>query len=270
MLRSRGIASTFLIENLQQIGQHTGRIVEEPGRARIAQLIDAGIDAIRHPDVDPEAGEGLPGERALYLEAVLAGDRRAALTIAREALRAGASVIDVYEDMIRPAQHEIGRLWQGNTITVAREHTATAITTYVITRLHEHFPPPTTTRGRAVVTGVEDELHQLGAQMVADVLEGDGWDVRFLGSHLPHRDIVGAVLEHDAEVVAISAATLPQLESVASLIESLRARLGERVRLIVGGSAFAAAPESWRDLGADGFANDLRSACDLVRTLTEP
>lgn len=267
VLRSRGIDSEFLIENLIQVREHAGARFDEAGRKQIALMVDAGVRALRD-DTDPAAGEVYAGERAIYLQAVLAGDRDAALNIAGEALRGGASVIDVYQDMIQPAQYEIGRLWQGNTISVASEHTATAITSYVIARLHQYFPPPTTRRGNAVVTGVQNELHQLGAQMVANVLEGDGWTVRFLGSHLPHRDIVATVVGHGAQLVGISAATLPQLDAVASLIDDLRARCGPDLRIIVGGHAFAGAPDAWHDLGADALGTDLRSTCELARAVT--
>jgi hypothetical protein len=46
----------------------------------------------------------------------------------------------------------------------------------------------------AIVTGVAGELHQIGANMVADVLENAGWNVEFLGTDAPHTGIVDAVL----------------------------------------------------------------------------
>ena len=276
VLGSRGIGPEFLIENLEQLREESARRLYPQAAEEVRRVVDAGIAALREgsaagkptPEAAAAKGEAHPGERQLYIQAALAGDRHAALNIALEALRAGESVIDIYQDMLQPAQYEIGRLWESNTITVAREHAATAVTQYVIARLYEHFPAPAEKRGNALVTGVRNELHQLGANMVADVLEADGWNVRFLGTQLPHRDILAAVEEHDARVVGISAALVSHLDAVGDLIESLRERRGDGLRIIVGGSAFRFDDGAWRDLGADALGRDLREARELVRSLT--
>lgn len=89
-----------------------------------------------------------------------------------------------------------------------------------------------------IVTGVEGEMHQLGANMLADVLEAEGWDVRFLGTQLPHRDILQAIEEHEPTIVGISATMLFNVPKVSSLIGDVRLRYGSDVRIILGGAAF--------------------------------
>ena len=113
--------------------------------------------------------------------------------------------------------YEIGRLWQTNQITVAREHMATAITQYVMAQL---FPllgqSEGASRGRVVVAGVQGELHQIGAMMVSDVLESDGWQVRFLGSNMPHSGILETMEQEAASVLCISTtilSTFPNLRT---------------------------------------------------------
>ena len=66
------------------------------------------------------------------MQAILTGERKAALTIAREALRNGARIQDLYADVFQDALYEVGRLWETNAITVAQEHMATAVTQYVM------------------------------------------------------------------------------------------------------------------------------------------
>ncbi len=101
-----------------------------------------------------------------------------------------------------------------------------------------------------------------------DALEADGWDVRFLGTNMPHEGILEAVEEHEASVLGISTTVLFNVDQAVSLIEDTRARLGERPpRIVVGGRAFMAAPELWREIGADGFAPGVREAVALVRSL---
>src|SRR5689334_23078788 len=118
----------------------------------------------------------------LFLQAILGGDRRAALSVANDALASGATVQGLYEEVLQASLDEVGRLWETNRITVAREHMATAVVQHVMAHLYSQIPPAAEARGSAIVTGVEGELHQVGAHMVADVLESDGWRVMFLGT----------------------------------------------------------------------------------------
>ena len=61
---------------------------------------------------------------------------------------------------------------------------------------------------RAVVTPVEGDQHYLGARMIADFLAMDGWEVDFLGSGTPGKDLAEFVRQRKADLVALSS-TLP-------------------------------------------------------------
>jgi methanogenic corrinoid protein MtbC1 len=124
-------------------------------------------------------------------------------------------------------------------------------------------------RGKMIVTGVEGEMHQVGANMVADVLETQGWDVRFLGTNMPHRGILQAVEEHQCSAIGISVTMLFNVPQVISLIGDLRGRYGhENLKIIVGGAAFRSAPRLYEEIGSDGFARDLKATIDLTRSMS--
>jgi MerR family transcriptional regulator, light-induced transcriptional regulator len=274
MLGSRGIGSEFLIENLEQVRDTLVGDLDEGGRAWVDQMVSsacAAADAEGEgtPVLAPSNDAVLADERRRYMEAALAGHRATALTTALECRARGLSVPEIYHELLQPVQYQIGWLWERNEISVAQEHMATAITQHVVARLYAHLDVPEERRGRALVTGVEGELHQVGANMVADILESAGWDVRFLGSQLPHRDILLAVEEHRPHVVAISATMLYNLPKVASLIADIRRVFGPDVRVVVGGGAFRASPGAWRELEADGFGQDLRDAIRVIDALTD-
>ena len=102
--------------------------------------------------------------------------------------------------------------------------------------------------------------------MVADVLESDGWVVKFLGTDVPVPAVLAAVDEHRPDVLGISCTMLQNVPRVASLVDSVRERHGDRApRIVVGGGAFRAAPGKAAELGADGWAPDLRAAVILLR-----
>jgi len=273
VLAARGIATRFLVENLEQVGRAAGQGLDEADRTLVDRIVEAGVGALRDRAASPEepAREGDAGriQLSLYLQAILAGDRRAALSVALEAIRSGMAVADVYLDILQPAQHELGRRWERNEITVANEHMATAVTQYVVAQLYSHLDIAPIRRGNAIVTGVRGELHQLGGNMVADMLEADGWNVRFLGTQLPHEAVVQAIDEHEPRLVGVSATVLISLPAVAGLIEDIRRRFGTAVAIMVGGSAFRGGAGVWQDIGADGFGRDLREAVTTADELAQ-
>lgn len=207
-------------------------------------------------------------ERDLYLEAILAGRRQDAVDAALGAVERGMDVRDVYVEVLQEALYEVGRLWQANRISVAAEHLATAITQLVVARLYERLPRGEAVRGRVVLTGVEGELHQVGGNMVADALESDGWDVRFLGTDVPVPDVLEAVSEHRAEVLGISCTILQNIPKVSFLVGAVKATFREACpRILVGGGAFRASPGKALEVGADAWAPDMREAIAVARTL---
>lgn len=262
---SRGMASDDLIEKLEEIRRELGHAFTEGDGALIHRYLTAGIEAVKASERTPEE----PPARSTplvnrYLDAVLASDRRGALALTEEALDAGKSVAEIYLDVLTPAQHEIGRMWAGKEVSVGQEHVATAITQYVVAQLYPRLQIPEPTRGPAVVTGVPGELHQIGGHMVADFLETDGWDVRFLGTHLPNREILDAVESHGAGLLAVSATMLANVPTVCELVEEARVRFDD-LRVLVGGQAFRGG--SWEDVGADGVGLDVTHAVELARSL---
>jgi methanogenic corrinoid protein MtbC1 len=208
-------------------------------------------------------------EKDLYLEAILSGDRQAALGVALGAVEAGMDVRDVYVDVLQESLYEVGRLWEANRISVSTEHLATAVTQAVLARLYERLPRPEATRGRVVLTGVEGELHQVGGHMVSDALESDGWDVKFLGTNVPAPDVLTAVSEHRPEVLGISCTMLQNLPKVSFLIGAVRALFKTSAPcIVVGGGAFRASAKAF-ELGADAWAPDMRAAVGVARSLAK-
>jgi methanogenic corrinoid protein MtbC1 len=271
VLEARGIEARFLRENLEQIGGALAIRLDGDARPVLEEVVRAGLAACDEPAGPAggapaaEAEEGLAAERRLYLQAVLRGQREAAMGIVAESHNAGHSMLDLYLKILQPAQYEIGRLWERNVITVAEEHMATAITQLVMARLYPLVPRrQQPCRGRMVLTGVQGEMHQVGANMVADVVEIHGWEVRFLGTNLPQAGILRVIEEQRPDVVGISATMLFNLPRVRDLIEAVRAQPGPRPRIIVGGAAFRTAAGAWREVGADACGRDLEQAIELL------
>ena len=122
-----------------------------------------------------------------------------------------------------------------------------------------------------VMACVGGELHEIGARMVADFFEMEGWDTYFVGANMPATSVLQSVDELQADVLAISATMTFHVSQVAEMIHELRTTRGnQRTRVLVGGFPFNLAPQLWQKMGADGFARDAAAALqEAERVLAE-
>jgi methanogenic corrinoid protein MtbC1 len=216
-------------------------------------------------NTETETGARVDPESVAFLDAILRGDRRTALEVARRLLDRGIPYL--YEQVVQPALVEVGALWYANRLTVADEHLATATAQSAIASLYPDVPWPA--RGanapRSVVACVEGDRHAIGARMVADLLALDGWAELFLGADTPLDALVSKVAAIQPALVGLSI-TLPHLVPCASEgIERLKDRV-PGVRVIVGGRALARLAEPLRALPADAWARSATGAVDAARS----
>lgn len=150
---------------------------------------------------------------------------------------------------------------------MAQEHLATGIAGRSMTTLYGHVARPSRPRPRrAVVTCAPNEYHEMGARMLADLLELEGWDVRYLGANTPEGDVLALLNSWLPHVFALSVCVPFNLEAAGELLASVRAApLLWSTRVLVGGLAFTWSTDLWRRLGADGYAPDAGAAVETVR-----
>jgi MerR family transcriptional regulator, light-induced transcriptional regulator len=125
-----------------------------------------------------------------YLQNLLTGNRANCSAIAKQYLAQNPSIQDLYEEVFKVALYEVGHLWETNKITVATEHMATAITEGILNELYESLIPQKIYNKKVVVACVENEQHQVGIKMVADIFEMKGWESFFLGTGIPITELI--------------------------------------------------------------------------------
>ncbi|MEW5870033.1 MAG: cobalamin-dependent protein [Chloroflexota bacterium] len=238
----------------------------EPDLAQIAlEFIDIGAKSLESINAAPESflAPNLPlADLAQnFLHTLLMGNRRTATQMILNAVEQGTPVKDIYLNIFQPSQREIGRLWQTNQISVAQEHFCTATTQAIMSQLYPYIFNGSKKDRRMVVACVGGELHEIGARMVADFCEMEGWDTYFLGANTPYQSILSAVSERRAEVLAISATMTFHVSEVTSLIAVARANTSTtHTHILVGGYPFNLSPGLWERVGADGYAPDAQTA----------
>jgi methanogenic corrinoid protein MtbC1 len=262
MLGARGIAVRMLEENVERVEKRLSEALRAEECEAVAAFLARGRAACAEPEAASDAqlsGDNLDLTRQVFLAAILGGQRQAALNIVDEALRAGHSHVDLYVNVFSESLHRVGKMWELNRISVAQEHMATSITQYAIAAVYPRLVPAMVQRGSMVVTGVSGELHQIGANLVADAMEAKGWTVRFLGTNLPHSSVLAAIEESSADVLCISTTIVANLPAVADLVREVRNKLSGAPIIVLGGAAYRLAPQFARELGATE-ATDLRKA----------
>jgi len=204
-----------------------------------------------------------------YLQSVLAGDKRAAIEFVDLLLKKGIPVLDLYTNIFTSAQERVGELWCAGQISIADEHLATEITMAAMERLRSAMKMPRQSSERILILCVQGEHHYVGARMVADLFQMEGWDVYFLGPDVPTTALPAIILQRRPRVVGLSV-TLPENKRhLDDLIDEI-AHLRVRPVLLLGGQCVSA-NGGWK--GGEltiKVAADAMDGLRIVRQLVAP
>jgi len=190
-----------------------------------------------------------------YLGSLLKGDGERARELILSAADAGAGVKQIYLEVFEPALRKVGDLWVLSKATIAQEHFVSASTIQIMDELRQRLPSGAESRKRMVGAAVPGELHDIGLRMVVDFFLLEGWKAALMGSNASVQAILSAVETHKPDLMALTANLSHNLEPLAQVIETIRSRR-PRLPIIVGGQAFRYSEDTWREIGADGYAPD--------------
>jgi methanogenic corrinoid protein MtbC1 len=162
-----------------------------------------------------------------YLDALRAAEVADAYKVASRALAGGMPLATLYQRVVAPAMHELGRLWEEGVITVADEHLATALTHRVLAALRppemlEQTFQMRSDRPRAILAAVQGEQHALGLRMAADLLEDNGYQIAYLGADVPTEAVMQAVQTLSPDLLGLSATMSDSARHLEIVVEALR------------------------------------------------
>jgi 5-methyltetrahydrofolate--homocysteine methyltransferase len=199
--------------------------------------------------------------------AVLEGDAKASQAGVTAALAAGLPAETILKDSLIAAMGEVGRLFEENEYFVPEMLVAARAMQSGLALLKPHLAADgSTSMGKVVVGTVKGDLHDIGKNLVAMMLEGAGFEVVDLGTDVTPEKFVKAVQEHQPNVIGMSALLTTTMPSMSNTIKALQeAGLRESVKVMVGGAPVTDGFS--RQVGADGYAPDASSAVRLAKTL---
>jgi 5-methyltetrahydrofolate--homocysteine methyltransferase len=200
-------------------------------------------------------------------DAVLSGDAKSAVAATREALEANADPVVLVSKYMIPAMDEVGRRFQCEDYFVPE----LLLSARAMRGALELIKPLLAERGsepvaRVVIGTVKGDLHDIGKNLVAYMLEGGGFEVIDLGADVAPDRFVAAVRDKRAHLVCLSALLTVTMPSMKTTIQALKdAGIRESVRVMVGGAPVT--PQYAGEIGADAYAADATAAVAKAREL---
>jgi methanogenic corrinoid protein MtbC1 len=241
-------------------------------RSQALAVIEQALSEARHPiasepsALDPSTPTGKLGLE--YIAACLDPSAGDPIAMIMQAVDEGMPPQQIYCGVLLPVQKEIGQLWHVGDFSVAEERLVSETTRRVMTLLAARFKPKAANGKTMLAASVAGNTHDLGLRMASDLFALAGWYCLFLGANVPTAEIAGAVEEFDVDLVVLTATLTTQLNPLADAIAEINHRSPE-TRVLVGGIALDGSDETWRRMGADGFAPRIDEAVALGEALLE-
>lgn len=201
-----------------------------------------------------------------YLQVLLDGDRRGCRGLLAEALALDSDPADLLLDVIWPCMAHISELFREDRINFVSEHIATRINRSLADQMQSHLAQCSPTGKKMVVCCSDVEGHELGAQILADLFEADGWEVSFVGSGVPMDELVHLIGKLQPELLiyyGTEPGGIPEVRR--TLLHMRRIGASPDTSVLTAGGVFNRAEGLWIEVGADAFAPDGRSALAEVR-----
>lgn len=205
----------------------------------------------------------------LIYKAVLEGDAKTARLCTGKALADGAYPLSIVQDAMTPAMKEVGRRFECHDYFVpelllaARAMKSALELIRPLLSKTDNLAPA----GKVVIGTVKGDLHDIGKNLVAGMLEGGGFEVLDLGVNVPPEQFVAAVQEKGASVVAMSALLTTTMPAMKTTIDALRhAGVRDRIKILIGGAPVS--QEYAEEIGADGYCDSATGAVSVAQSIT--
>lgn len=197
---------------------------------------------------------------------ILHGEAAEVEGAAKAVLEARVSADRILREAMIPAMDEVGRLYENGEYYIPEMLVAAQAMHAGLTILKPHLAEKKIEPLGIVAIGtVQGDVHDIGKNLVAMMLEGAGFQIIDLGVDVPPEKYIEAV-EAGAQIVAMSALLTTTMPNMQTIIEKLKeSNLRARVMIMVGG---APVTEDFAEkIGADGFSPNAAGAVDTARNL---
>ena len=200
-------------------------------------------------------------------DAILDGRHKETPTLVAHALDGGVGPADLLNDGMIDAMAEVGRQFEEKVCFVPEMMQAARAMKSGLAVLRPRLQGTAVkAQGRVALGTVKGDMHDIGKNLVAMMLEGAGFEIVDLGVDVSTERFVAAAESDGVDIVGLSAlitTTLPAMQQAVAALNASAAR--GRVKVVVGGAPVSSSFAT--QIGADGFAPDASSAVTLAQAL---
>jgi len=199
-------------------------------------------------------------------DAIIDGDAKRAIAATEKALAENANPLDLVQKFMIPAMAEVGKRFECEEYFVPEmlisARAMKGCLQILRPRLAAQGSKPV---GRVAIGTVKGDLHDIGKNLVASMLEGGGFEVIDLGTDVSPEKFVEVVKEQNPNLICLSALLTVTMPSMKSTIDALKqAGVREQVKVLIGGAPIT---QNFADqIGADGYGENAASAVNLARS----
>ena len=200
-------------------------------------------------------------------QAVIAGQKDEVEIGIQNALGAGIPAEKILHDGLIPPMTEVGRLFeQGEYYVPEMLISARAMQAGLAILKPQLAEANVKAVGKVAIGTVKGDLHDIGKNLVAMMLEGAGFEIIDLGTDVSPEKFVESVSDGGVDIIGLSALLTTTMPSMATTIKALEdAGVRDQVKVIVGGAPVTDAYAE--QVGADGFSPDASRAVTLAKSL---
>ena len=200
-------------------------------------------------------------------QAILDGDMAGATEYVQGALDADIDAAAILHGGLIPAMEEVGRLFEEGEYFVPEmlisARAMQACLGILKPLLVDADVKPV---GKVAIGTVKGDLHDIGKNLVAMMLEGGGFEITDLGTDVTPEKYIEAIQREEVDIVGMSALLTTTMPNMVTTINAIsEAGLREKVKIIIGGAPVTA--DYADQIGADGFAPDASQAVSLAKKL---
>ncbi|MCX8053128.1 MAG: corrinoid protein [Armatimonadetes bacterium] len=199
-------------------------------------------------------------------QAIINGKAPDAKAITESALAEGMAPGEILNNGLVAGMNVVGEKFKNNEFYVPEVLIAARAMKTAMEVLRPHLAKSgVEPAGRVAIGTVRGDLHDIGKNLVAMMLEGAGFEIKDLSVDVKPEQFVEAA-KNGADIVAMSALLTTTMPAMKDTIEALEAEgVRDRVRIMIGG---APVTQNYCDeIGADGYAPDAASAVDKAKEL---
>ncbi len=200
-------------------------------------------------------------------DAILTGNAKMAEEVTKAALEAKVDPTEMLQKHMMPAMDEVGRRFECNEYFVPELLIAARAMKRALELMTPHLVEAgAQPAGRVVIGTVQGDLHDIGKNLVASMLEGGGFQVIDLGVDVAPERFVEAAQEKEGTIVALSALLTTTMTTMKMVIESLEeAGLRDKTNVIIGGAPIT--QQYCDQISADGYSDNANGAVALARKM---